>query len=231
MADIGLIVAPALLIALISLDHTAVGQCMLSAPLVGGWLMGHIFGDPMGGLVAGALLQFLCFVELPVGATVPLDGSLAGLIGAALFLTTSRPPQWGDAAMLGLTVLLFFPVATLSRFLEVRVCRLNRYWTTVAIDQAGKGRLVGAQLASLGGIPLFFLKALFIGLLVLGLFPVLTAAFPGGAAFLSRPLAILGRLAPFVGLGVLATSQRRVRPVRFLALGFLLGVTLTWTVG
>ena len=107
MIDPGAVTWLSFVIALVSLDQAAVGQIMVSQPVVGGWIVGLACGDPAGGLAAGAFFQVLCLTELPVGASIPPDGSLAGLIGTALFVTLPNPAGWTDAAVLGQEPALF----------------------------------------------------------------------------------------------------------------------------
>ncbi len=224
-----MITAASLFVAALSLDHSAFGQFMLSAPLVGGWLMGAAFGDPLGGLAAGALLQFLCCMELPVGASIPPDGSFAGLIGVAIYLAVPPPPGWSDASMFGLAALLFFPLAHLSRSLEIVLRRRNRLWTEKAAAAAGRGQYRRAQLASLGGIPLVFVKTFVLSWAVLRLLSLPALGSLSWVESLAGPLALLGRLVPFVGLGALAVTQRRMRSPGAIGFGFLLGAIFTWS--
>jgi mannose/fructose/N-acetylgalactosamine-specific phosphotransferase system component IIC len=228
MIDFGLITTAALLVALISLDHTAVGQVMISQPLVGGWLLGAAFGSPMEGLAVGALLQLLCLTELPVGASIPPDGSLAGLTGAAFFLIFPRSSPWTAGAVMGLAVLLFFPMAYLGRSGEMIVRRLNRVWTDAALSRIVEGRLGAAQAACLGGALLFFVKAFVVSWLLLGFFTTLLAGDPAWAAYLVRPLEVLARLAPFAGLGIIAARYRRRRSSLAVTAGLIAGLLLCW---
>jgi mannose/fructose/N-acetylgalactosamine-specific phosphotransferase system component IIC len=223
------ITTASLLVAALSLDHSAFGQFMLSTPLVGGWLMGMALGDPLGGLTAGALLQFLCCMELPVGASIPPDGSFAGLIGVAIYLAVPPPPGWSDASMFGLAALLFFPLAHLSRALEIVLRRRNRRWTEVAAAAAGRGEYRRAQLASLGGMPLAFVKTFALSWAALGLLSLPALSSLSRVETFAGPLALLGRFVPFVGLGVLAVTQRRMRSPAAIGLGFLLGAFFTWS--
>ncbi len=227
MSDFGTILLASFVIALLSLDHTAVGQLMLSQPLVGGWVLGLALGSPIEGLAAGSVLQLLCLKELPVGASIPPDGELAGLTGAALYLTFPRSPQWTDTAVLGLAVLLFFPLAHLGRFAEALVRRANGRWTGVTLARMREGRYGSAQRAAAGGLALFFLKPFALSLAVLWLLPLLIPVGAGGGSLLPGPLEILARLAPFAALGAVA-GARGGNGAGAAAAGFLAGLLLCW---
>jgi len=228
MTDPLLITAASLAVAFICLDQTAVGQVMISQPLVGGWILGALFGRPLEGLAAGTLLQFLCLSEMTLGASIPPDSSFAALVGTALTLTAVPPPGWDDAAVLGAVVMLFFPIAWLARSLDVLIRRANRRWTAAASGFIDDGRYGAAQLAGLGGVPLFFARAFFLSWLALWLLGSLSAAAPQWSAALSGPLGLLARLVPFAGLGVVAARQRRAGVSAVVAVFFCLGLLLTW---
>lgn len=228
MTDPLVVTAAALAVAFICLDQTAVGQVMISQPLVGGWILGALFGRPLEGLAAGTLLQFLCLTEMTLGASIPPDSSFAALVGAAFTLTVTPPPGWDASALLGAAVILFFPLAWLARSLDVLIRRVNRRWTGAAENFVAHGRYGAAQLAALGGIPLFFARAFLLSWIVLWLAGSLAAAAPGWSAHLSGPLGLLARLVPFAGLGVVAARQRRAGATAAVTLSFGLGLLLAW---
>jgi mannose/fructose/N-acetylgalactosamine-specific phosphotransferase system component IIC len=228
MTDPLIVTGAALAVAFICLDQTAVGQVMISQPLVGGWILGALFGRPLEGLAAGTLLQFLCLTEMTLGASIPPDSSFAALVGTALTFTVTPPPGWGTSALLGAAVLLFFPLAWLARGLDVLIRRINRRWTAAAEDFVADGRYGAAQLAALGGIPLFFARAFFLSWLVLWAIGSLCAAAPEWTALLAGPLGLLAKLVPFAGLGVVAARQRRAGATAAVTLSFGLGLLLVW---
>jgi len=228
MTDPLLVTGAALAVALICLDQTAVGQVLISQPLVGGWILGALFGRPLEGLAAGTLLQFLCLTDMTLGASIPPDSSFAALVGTAFTLTVTPPPGWDASALLGAAVILFFPLAWLARGLDVFIRRVNRRWTGTAETFIARGRYGAAQLAALGGIPLFFARAFLLCWLVLWFAGFLTAAAPGWATLMSGPLGLLARLVPFAGLGVVAARQRRAGATAAVTLSFGLGLLLVW---
>lgn len=215
-----------LLVALIGLDHSAVAQVMVSQPLVGGTLLGAALGRPLEGMAAGAFFQVLCLAELPVGASIPPDGSLAGLVGTALYLTAERPPLWDDSAMLGAAALLFFPLSWLGRQAEILVRRKNRFWTGVAERYIHKKRYGAAQFAALGGGLLFFAKAFIVCLVFLRIGahwgPLLSPLDPYG-----RPLSFFARAIPFLTLGIIAARFGRRRTSVLVAAGFVIGFLIS----
>lgn len=217
----------ALVIGALGLDQTAVAQVLLSQPLVGGVILGWSAGDPEAGLLAGAFFQFLCLTDLPVGASVPPDTALAGLIGVATFLTLGHPPGWGDQALLGLLAAGFLPVAMLAKAGDVRVRRANRIWTRLTEKLLEKGRVKLAQVAANGGLLFFFLRAFIVALVVLNAVALWDGAGLNRAAGAAPAFALFARCVPLIGLSALLAQRRRPGWPLFLAAGIAAGILFT----
>ncbi|HWR97529.1 MAG TPA: PTS sugar transporter subunit IIC [Candidatus Methanoperedens sp.] len=223
-ADVPGAVSASLLLGALALDQTAVAQVLLSQPLVGGAVLGWAAGDPAAGLLAGAYFQFLCLTDLPVGASVPPDSALAGLIGVAAFLALGHQPGWNDQALLGLLTAGFLPLALGGRALDLHVRRWNRLWGVLAERLLGRGFFRLAQFAALGGGALFFLRAFLLsGVVLLGV-----AAWGGAglaqATAAAPAFSLLARCVPLAGLAALVTQRRRTGLPAALAAGVAAGV-------
>ena len=71
----------------LSLDATAVGQTLISQPLLAGPIIGLILGDVQTGLLVGTLLQLIWISRLPVGGANPsLGTALLGIFTAGLVI-------------------------------------------------------------------------------------------------------------------------------------------------
>lgn len=220
----------ALVVGVLGLDQTAVAQVLISQPLVGGAILGACWGDPVGGLLAGAFFQFLCLTDLPVGASVPADTAMAGLIGVAVFLSIGRAPGWSDQALLGLLAAAFTPLALLARSLDVRVRRANRVWVRAAARLLGAGHERLAQAAAAGGIVFFFARGFGLGLVVLGAASLWDGSGLERVAGAAPAFEVLARCVPLLGVAALL-AQRRPRgwPAAVCA-GLAVGVILSRSV-
>lgn len=220
----------ALAVGALGLDQTAVAQVLVSQPLVGGAILGALAGDPGAGLLAGAFFQFLCLTDLPVGASVPADTAMAGLIGTAVFLSIGGAPGWSDPALLGLLVVGFTPLALLARALDVRVRRANGVWVRAAarLLRAGHERL--AQVAAAGGILFFFARGFGLSLAVLGAAALWAGSGLERFAAAAPAFEVLARCVPLLGVAALL-AQRRPRgwPAAVLA-GLAVGVVVSRSV-
>lgn len=220
-------VGTALVIGALGLDQTALAQVLFSQPLVGGVILGWCAGDPGSGLLAGAFFQFLCLTDLPVGASIPPDTALAGLVGVAAFLALGHPPGWGDQALLGLLATGFLPVAIVARFLDVRVRRANRLWTRLTEAQLERGRVRLAQAAANGGLLLFFLRAFVVALVALAAVALWDGAGLARSAAAAPAFELFARCVPLVGLAALLSQRRRPGWPVSLAAGVAAGILFT----
>ncbi|HWR73496.1 MAG TPA: PTS sugar transporter subunit IIC [Nitrospirota bacterium] len=150
---------------LLGLDRTALGQFMVSEPIVAAPLIGWLLGDTAAGIVIGVVLEMLWVLDLPVGTFVPADSTIAATAATAIAVLGSR----GDPALpgvMGFSLLLttgIAPVTMLAdRFIRHQNARLA-VWALDAGDTDIDRRLATAHLA---GLLVFFLKS-FVMLLVL----------------------------------------------------------------
>ena len=67
----------------LALDGTAVGQFMVSRPLVAGALTGWLVGSPAVGLAVGALLEAYLLVSFPSGGARYPEGATAAVVAVA----------------------------------------------------------------------------------------------------------------------------------------------------
>ena len=68
----------------LGLDSTAVGQFMVSRPLVAGWLAGWVAGVPEFGITIGAVLEVFLLVSFPTGGARFPEGSTAAVVAVGV---------------------------------------------------------------------------------------------------------------------------------------------------
>lgn len=68
---------------LLGLDGTAVGQFMLSRPIVAGALTGWLVGDPVRGVVVGMILELYLLVSVPSGGARFPEAAPATVVAVA----------------------------------------------------------------------------------------------------------------------------------------------------
>ncbi len=141
---------------LAALDFTEVFQSMWSQPLVSGPLLGWLLGDWHSGLLIGVLLQLLWLWYVPLGVAIFPDSAVAGIAGAAAFLTLDNLLifQFHKAVLL---VLLFTLIwSYFSGWLTLK----HRHWNANFIYKVEKGLRDGKN-----RLNLFFAAALLVSFL------------------------------------------------------------------
>jgi mannose/fructose/N-acetylgalactosamine-specific phosphotransferase system component IIC len=208
---------------LLAMDGTAVGQFMVSRPLVAGTLTGWMLGAPELGFLMGTILEIYLLVEFPVGGARFPEGSTATVIAVA----SAADPGTAGALALGLaTGLVFGQVGGVSvtamRMLNARV---------VPVPRAPEGSLAPGAIvrAHLAGIVLDFARGAGITLVgvVAGRFAVARLA-PAWPLHLpdTRSLLLLGGV---VSLGILVRSFGGLRRrLGLLGAGAGAGLLLGW---
>lgn len=88
--------AASLLGGALALDGTAVGQFMLSRPMVAGLLAGWLAGNPAAGLLVGVVLEIYLLVAFPVGGARFPEGATATVVAA---VTAASHPEPGALAL------------------------------------------------------------------------------------------------------------------------------------
>jgi mannose/fructose/N-acetylgalactosamine-specific phosphotransferase system component IIC len=195
----------ALLGGVLELDRVAFLQVMASRPIVAGSIAGLLAGEATLGLLCGALLELVWIMDLPVGAAIPPNDTLAALLAAAFASMT--PASWPAGARAGLGVLLALPWGYAGRALDQAVRRWNRKLLARARGAAALGRgpgrphLAGAVAFFAAGVSATGLGALFGHTLLVPLGP----RIPGGMLGVFEMVA-LGM--PVVGVASMLTALR-----------------------
>jgi mannose/fructose/N-acetylgalactosamine-specific phosphotransferase system component IIC len=210
------------------LDRTALLQSMASRPLVASSLAGHVLGAPALGLLCGCLLELLWLMELPVGASIPPNDTLAALLAVAFAVAAS--PAWGLPARAALGVFLALPFGYLGRVVDVFVRRWNGRLLAMARQAAAEGR--GPAAAHFAGALAFFgagaaTTAAGAVLGTWGIDSVMRALPTRTAAALE-----ISSIGLFVAGVAAVLASLRFRGARLLfGAGFLGGLTLEWAAG
>src|SRR5512138_278060 len=87
-----LVFLAALIGGVVGLDRTALGQFMVSQPVVAGPLTGWLLGDAPAGLVIGGALELVWVLDMPIGTFVPADATVAAVAATAIAALSSRVP-------------------------------------------------------------------------------------------------------------------------------------------
>ena len=97
---------------LLALDGTAMGQFMVSRPLVAGVLAGWVIGDPVLGLLIGGFLEVFFISIFPVGGSEFPEGGPPTLVAVATGAAVAGPAGVAVGVALGLLLSRFGALST-----------------------------------------------------------------------------------------------------------------------
>jgi mannose/fructose/N-acetylgalactosamine-specific phosphotransferase system component IIC len=177
-----------LLLAFLSLDILAVGQFMMSRPIVVGPLTGFLTGNPGLGLEMGALIELIWISDLPVGAHLPMDLTILTGVAVALASELSGKNIPVDAAVT-YSIGIAIPLALVSMQAELLIRKFHVKWMHLAQRMALASRLTAFEWVNRAVLLEIFLK----GFLTAA--AALTAAHLVGPAFFMFPPRVLEGLA------------------------------------
>jgi mannose/fructose/N-acetylgalactosamine-specific phosphotransferase system component IIC len=210
--------------AFIGLDRTAVGQFMISQPIVAAPLAGWMLGDATTGLLIGTTLELVWLLDMPVGAFVPADSTVASVVATAAAIGGSSGTV--QLATIGFSLLLSLVLAPVTMMADQVARQFNARLAQEALAASGAGlrrTLVRAQLCGAG---VFFLKSLAVYLIFIPLGILGVRVFLGMPDAPHRAMTLFMKLLPLVG-AALAVRRLSIRAVDVsLATGFVVAALM-----
>lgn len=206
---------------LIGLDRTALGQFMVSQPIVAGPFTGWLLGDLQAGLIIGGMLELIWVMDLPIGTFVPADATVIAV--AATSVAAIAGGGHAGLAGTGFSLLLTVPMVPVTMFADHLMRQRNRQIPDLALGGTGRPSERSVTVWHLAGLIAFFLKSFF---LCLGMVPAGIVAF---AWFAQAPeqvhhaMILFVMLLPFLGAAAMARRLSVDTWDRSLVLGFLVG--------
>ena len=225
---VSLVVAAALLGGLVGLDRTAVGQVMVSQPLVAGPLTGWLLGDVAPGAIIGSVLELIWLLDLPVGTFVPADATVGTVAAVAIAVIGGRGSAPLD--LIGFSVLLTTAMVPITMMADELVRKRNGRLAETAVAAAGEDAACRLSRAHLSGLVVFFLKSFLLCLLLIpaGLAAVvLYAQLPGRV---HRGMELFVTVLPVLGAAVILYKLSLTAMDRFCIAGFAAALALTYLI-
>jgi PTS system mannose-specific IID component len=193
---------------------------VLWRPLVGGFLVGVILGDPVTGTIIGATINMMYIGFISAGGAMPSDIALAGILGTAIAITGNID---ADAALA-----IAFPLGLLGAIVWVGKLTFNSFFVRLADKYTEEGESGKVWIANvlLPNVMIFFITAV----------PCFLAAYYGAASisglinqlggkFLGV-LSTIGGMLPAVGIGMMLLAIFKGPARVFFFLGFLFSAYL-----
>lgn len=224
-----LVIAVALAGALLGLDRTAVGQFMISQPIVAGPFAGWLLGDIVAGTVIGAALELIWVLDMPIGTFVPADATI-GTVSATTIASLGSP---GNAALdlIGFSIVLTTGMVPITMAVDEYVRKRNSALVERAVcsNDEDPGRKLAR--AHLTGPVVFFLKSFILYMILIPAGLAAVAFFGHVPQTLHHAMALFAKTLPWLG-AALVLNKLSIRVLdRSLLTGFVASVILTVALG
>jgi PTS system mannose-specific IIC component len=186
----------------IGLDRLAVGQFMVSQPIVAAPLIGGLLGDLPTGVLIGTVLELFWLRGLPVGGHVPKDSTLGAILTTGICLLAVPPPSdvgaaWPAWVFFWVWILLY-PVGLLDQWVRKQNAFLIRVVESSPSIRRGVVRAVWA------GVGIFYLYYFLLIVILVGfLGPLLLHGYVALPEKMLRGLSFFFFLLPCAGVGAL----------------------------
>ena len=193
----------------------------LYRPLVAGFIVGIIFGQPVEGAQIGAAINLLYIGFISAGGSIPADPSVAGWVGTALALAGGLAPE--AAISLGVAVGL---LGTIVFFTRMSVDAVFAHWADAR-----------AEVGDIGGVARMNWLPPQIFLFVISFFPATIAVYAGApvvadwinwlngnAPWVLKGFEIAGGLLPAIGIALNMRFIFRGSVIPYFFIGYYVSV-------
>ena len=186
-------------------------QVLISRPIVAAPVIGLILSDPYTGLIAGAFIELFWIDRLPIGADIPPNDTITAVLVAASAIESGRILGQHPQELIAFAVLIFIPLALLTRKMELRVVRSNETLARDALSDSAQGDIRSISKNHLGAA---FRSWLLPTVMILIALPIgvgaMTWVYPRLTPWILRGLNLVYGLIPLIGTAVaLNTSKLR----------------------
>jgi mannose/fructose/N-acetylgalactosamine-specific phosphotransferase system component IIC len=214
------IVGIALVGGLIGLDRTAVGQFMISQPVVVGPLTGWILGDPIAGFVMGSVLELIWVLDMPIGSFVPADATISTVSATAIAALGS--PGGSSLPVIGFSILMTAAMVPATMKADSIVRHWNSRLADALVIGTGPDTRRALVQAHLSGLPVFFLKSFVLCLVFLPAGVAAVSVFNHLPERFHQAMFLFVKLLPLVG-AALVVHKLSIRTVDlFFLSGFMI---------
>lgn len=145
---------------LTGLDRVALGQFMISRPLVAGPLTGLALGNPLLGLEVGMLLELLWLGRLPVGAAIPPDDTQVAVGATVLAVSMGQMLDLSGMPMVLLAVLVAIPLGKFGQIFDRLARKVNDRIAVAGLQALSHGDSRGIERRHLFGLISFAVSSL-----------------------------------------------------------------------
>ncbi|HYA87210.1 MAG TPA: PTS sugar transporter subunit IIC [Nitrospirota bacterium] len=205
---------------LLGLDRTAVGQFMVSQPLVAGPCTGWMLGDATAGLIIGIVLEMIWLLDMPIGNFVPADATVVTVSACAIAILGK--PGGDTLSVISFSLLLTTVMVPLTMQADAFIRKRNSKLMENLLSSNAENMAQAIARAHLSGISAFFLKSFVLCLVIIpaGIAAVLLFEHLPGTAH--HALSLFIKLLPLIGAALIARKLSIKSFDLFLISGFVI---------
>ncbi len=193
------------------------GYYVLQRPVVAGFLVGLVMGDPVQGAIIGATINLIFLGHMSIGGSIPSDMALAGYVGTAFALALNTSTE--------VALAMAVPIGLLGTVVWVGRMSISAIFAHWADNYAEKGDARGVM--RMNWIPaqtmLFVFKMIVVTLFLYFVSPFVGTfleAIVGSPVF--NGLSVIGGMLPALGIALNLRALLKKETWPFLLIGFLL---------
>ncbi len=193
------------------------GYYVLQRPVVAGFLVGLVMGDPVQGTIIGATINLIFLGHMSVGGSIPSDMALAGYVGTAFALAMHTTTE--------VALAIAVPIGLIGTVVWVGRMTISSVFAHWADAFAKKGNVRGVQL--MNWVPaqtmLFLFKMIFVTLFCVYVSEAVGNVISGivGSPIFNG-IGVVGGMLPAVGIALNLRAILKKQTWPFLIIGFLL---------
>ena len=193
------------------------GYYVLQRPVVAGFLVGLVMGQPVQGAIIGATINLIFLGHMSVGGSIPSDMALAGYVGTAFALALNTSTE----AALALAV----PISMLGTIVWVGRMSISSIFAHWADGFAAKGNFKGVR--AMNWVPaqtmLFVFKMIVVTVFCMGGADLVGRFLDSvGNSWFMAGLTAIGGMLPAIGIALNLRAILNKQTWPFLLIGFVL---------
>lgn len=193
------------------------GYYVLQRPIVAGFLVGLLMGDPVQGTIIGATINLIFLGIINVGGAIPSDMALAGYLGTAIALSANITTEAALAIAVPLGIL-----GTVVWIGKMSINSLFVHWADAFAEKANIRGVMAMNWLPGQSLMLVFKVTIIFAFCMLGQGAVtsfLTAIQGSGVL---HGFEVVGGMLPAIGIGLNLKAILKKETMPFLLIGFLL---------
>ncbi len=210
---------------IVGLDRTAVGQFMISQPVVVGPLTGWLLGDLSAGLVIGAVLELVWVLDMPVGTFVPADATVGAVSATAIAVLGSGGNTQLD--VIGFSVLFTTIAVPITMRVDGITRKFNSRLAETAADPMAEDAGRALSRAHLAGLIVFFLKSFILYLVFVPAGLIAVTLFGRAPEKVHDAMTLFVKVLPLLGTALVVRKQSIKIFDRFFLAGFVVAAMST----